>query len=279
MIRLFALLPWRAMRPLGALLGFLAGSILRIRRAHVDRSLDRIGARASAVAMYRSLGIGALELLWLAGASQARRDAVLDRFVEVDAIPPDTGILGASHTGNWELAAAAVARTRRLYVVAKPFSNAGFDAFVARLRAKLGVRTLDPRGAARAVTKALRSGALVVMPIDQVPERSAHAVTATFLGERAYVDRAPFVLARRASTKVLVCAAHRDGDRHRVRALATSTDAKDATAALDRFVRTHPDAWMWLHRRWRAPFDRLEKSAWIARTTPSSSPVARSRAA
>lgn len=272
---MISVLPWWAMRPLGAMLGFVAGSVLRIRRGHVDRAMERVGARASAAAMYRALGAGVFELLWLASASKTRRDAVLDRYAQVDPLPDGAAVLGASHTGNWELAAAAVARTRPLFVVAKPFSNARFDAFVARLRAKLGVLTIDPRGAARSVVKALRSGALVVMPIDQVPDRVAHATIATFLGARAYVDRAPFVLARRANVKVLVCAAHREGDRHRARVLAAVSDPAEATAVLDGFVRAHPESWMWLHRRWKEPVDRLEKTAW---TTPSSSPAAASRA-
>jgi lauroyl/myristoyl acyltransferase len=261
---------------LGAILGFIAGSLLRIRRRHVDESMDRIGARASAAAMYRALGTSICELLWIASLPKARRDAFLDRFVAIDPLPAGAAILGASHTGNWELAAAAVARTRPLFVVAKPFSSSWFDALVGRLRARLGIQTIDPRGAARAVVRALRSGALVVMPIDQVPDRTAHATTATFLGERAHVDRAPFVLARRASAKVIVCAAHRDGERLRARTLGTAAGPREATALLDAFVRAHPADWMWLHRRWREPFDRLEKTAW---TTPSSSPVATSRAA
>jgi KDO2-lipid IV(A) lauroyltransferase len=263
-------------RVLGAVLGFLAGSVLRIRRRHVDESMERIGARNAAPAMYCALGTSIFELLWLASLPSARREAVIDRHVAVDPLPAGPAILAASHTGNWELAAAAVARARPVFVVAKPFSSSWFDSFVARLRARLGIQTIDPRGAASAVMRALRSGALVVMPIDQVPDRSKNAATAMFLGERAWVDRAPFVLARRAQAQVLVCAAHRDGRLHRARVLAATSDPAEATSVLDRFVRAHPESWMWLHRRWRRPLDRLEKSAW---TTSSSSPASVSRAA
>src|SRR5580704_10546612 len=51
---------------LGALIGWLAGSVLRIRRVHVERAMDRAGiARSFAPAMYRSLGSSLVELLWL----------------------------------------------------------------------------------------------------------------------------------------------------------------------------------------------------------------------
>jgi len=64
------LLPYGWLRLLGAALGLLAGSVLRIRRRHVEASMRAAGvaeARAVARAMYASLGVGLLELLWLAG--------------------------------------------------------------------------------------------------------------------------------------------------------------------------------------------------------------------
>jgi KDO2-lipid IV(A) lauroyltransferase len=241
--------------------------------------MARIGAR-SAGEMYRSLATGVFELLWLAGASKESRDAVLDRFVVLDPMPEGPVVLCASHTGNWELAAAAAARVRPLVVVAKPFSLSGFDAFVARLREALGIRVLRPEGALLAAREALAGGAVVVMPIDQVPERAAHATRASFLGEDAHVDRAPFVLARRSNAKIVVTAAVREGSHHQVRVIARLEPGRDtphtATAALDAFVRANPAQWMWLHRRWRPPADRLNGGAW---TTHSSSQAAASRAA
>ncbi len=56
-------------RLLGGLLGWVAGSVLRIRRAHVERSMRLAGiARPGrqALAMYASLGASAIEFLWLA---------------------------------------------------------------------------------------------------------------------------------------------------------------------------------------------------------------------
>lgn len=252
---------------------------------------------ASADAMYRGLGRGVFELLWLSGASEARRARVLAREVTLDArtldLALDRGpvVLCASHTGNWELAAAAAARVlatrgRRLAVVAKPMSSPGIDAFCTRLRARLGVAVIAPAGALSAARAALAAGACVAMPIDQVPERSAHARAAEFLGAPALVDRAPGVLARRAGASLLAVAARRDRGRHRVEVLASWPPPRSAgevdralagaTAALADFVRRQPESWLWLHRRWRAPLDRLIDSAW---TTRSSSPAAASRAA
>jgi KDO2-lipid IV(A) lauroyltransferase len=231
--------------------------------------------------MYRDLGLGLAELLWLAGTGAAERAGAIERVViEQDAIAAleDAALRGpviifASHTGNWELAAAAAARLlarrgKRLVVVAKAMHARGVDRFTSRLRSLLGLELMAPAGALEAARRSLHEGHVVVMPIDQVPDRSAHATRLPFLGEVALVDRAPATLAWRARATVLVVASVRDGDRHRVRLLEVVTpresgqhDARawiDATTAratskLDAFVRTAPESWLWLHRRWRMP--------------------------
>jgi len=78
-----AILPWAALEPVGALLGWLAGSVLRIRRAHVEQAMGAAGiedASGSARGMYRALGASALEFLWL-----TRRGNEATRHVRIDA--------------------------------------------------------------------------------------------------------------------------------------------------------------------------------------------------
>lgn len=272
-----ACLPWRALAWPGALLAWLAGSLARIRRGHVEHALGRAGVaapRAVARAMYRGLGQGALELLWVAGASPARREAALAESVvfapgarEALDVAASRGpvVLAGSHTGNWELAAGGASRhlaaaSRKLVVVAKPLSDAVFDRFARRLRDALGVRTIAPLGAARACLAHLAAGDVVVMPIDQVPDRARHGLLVPFLGAPAPVDRAPFVIAARARATVLVTAASREGHVTRLEVLdviapgpGAAELAARATSALDAFVRRAPASWMWLHRRWAAP--------------------------
>ncbi|MBX3207081.1 MAG: hypothetical protein KF764_18690 [Labilithrix sp.] len=280
---LVALLPRAALSWLGGALGVFVGSVLRIRRALVEAAMDRSGVEdpaAAASSMYRALGCGVFELLWLAAGSPARRaravgDVAIDRaFVEAldDALTRGPVVLFGSHTGNWELAAAAgarllAARGRRVAVVAKAMSARGVDLFLARLRRRLGVGVIAPLGALAAARRALAEGDVIVTPIDQVPGRASHGVTVDFLGGAALADRAPATLACRARATVLVVAAERDGGEHRVRLLdvIASPSVDDdprawvarttirATAALEAFVQRTPDAWLWLHRRWRSP--------------------------
>jgi KDO2-lipid IV(A) lauroyltransferase len=278
-----ARLPPFARAWLGGALGFFAGSVLRIRRTVVENAMDRAGVRAPttvAARMYRELGVGIFELLWLAAArARAREDTIASVTIDDDAAKTldeasarGPVILFASHTGNWELAAGAAARLlstrgRRLVVVAKAMHERGVDAFLSRLRARLGIRVIAPRGAFSATRAALAAGDVVVMPIDQVPDRAAHGLPVRFLHETALADRAPATLAWRSRATVLVIAAERVGEGHRVRLLETIrppegrtrprawVDATTilATSALESFVLRSPASWLWLHRRWRAP--------------------------
>lgn len=275
---------WR--RALGTMVGWFFGGVVRYRRRHVELAMSRAEIpqpRAVARAMYRQLGVSIVDLLRLSAASAAERAREV-RAVELAGAPQldralasGPVIVFASHTGNWELAAAAAtrwvaARGREALVVAKPLHDRGVDRFVGRLRAGLGVRTIAPRGAYWEARRALARGDVVIMPIDQAPPtarayRTSHRVE--FLGASAYVDRAPPTLLFRSRASALVVAAERidspRGTRNVVHVLdtiapPTSADrarpfidgvVERASRALDRFVRERPASWLWLHRRWK----------------------------
>jgi KDO2-lipid IV(A) lauroyltransferase len=285
--RAVALLSWEALARAGAVLGWLAGSVLRIRRSAVGFAMERARVtepRDAAAAMYRSLGAGVLELLWLAGSRKAARDAALRDHVLLDddlavalheACERGPVVLAASHTANWELVAYGAARwlearDRRLAVVVKRQSVGVFHAFCTRLREACGLVLIAPAGAFDAARKALRTGNVIAMPIDQVPDRTRHGTSVPFLGAQALADRAPAALARASGATLLVVAASRDGRDQRVHLLAElpphargesaatawiTNATREATRVLDAFVHADPSSWLWLHRRWRAPLE------------------------
>lgn len=237
-----------------------------------------------ASAMYARLGASLLELLWLAGASPLTRSAVLEREVVFDddlrsalraAFGRGPVVLAASHTGNWELVAygaahAFAAYERRLAVVVKHQSVGAFNAFCTKLREACGLTLVAPRGAIVEARRLLARGHAVAMPIDQVPDRARHGVEVPFLGEPALADRGPAALARAAGATLLVTAGSCEGRTQRIHLLAELTPetqrgvtagawieqaTRQATLALDAFVRAQPSSWLWLHRRWRAPLE------------------------
>ncbi len=278
---LVARLPWSWMRRLGAALGFLAGSVLRIRRRHVEASLRAAGIAAERVAggVYASLGAGVFELLWLAGRPPQALAAHFTMSEEGGAALARAGSLGrgvvvaTAHTGNWDLTACAAARwlagelpaPMPLTVVTKRLSWKALDRYWQRLRAERGVALVDAQGAAAAVRDALRAGGVVGLLVDQAPERASGVVTLPFLTRPARHDLAPVLLAARARATILVMAGWRTPEgHHRLELLETIAPAdlrggrratEKATAriaaAVERFVREHPEQWLWLHRRWK----------------------------
>ncbi len=276
-VALTAWLPLRALGPIGSALGFVVGSVVRYRRRHVEEAMDRAhvsAPHAVASSMYARLGRALVRLLWLAGG-RASDEETWAMTIDPEAIRAldeakrrGPVILSASHTGNWELAAAAAAARWPIAVVAKPMSVRAVDELVAGLRARLGVRTIAPAGAFGLASRALARGDVVVMPIDQVPDRAAHGLRMPFMDQEALVDRAPATLAWRANATVLVVAASTpdgrdDGVVRLLGVLAPPSEqepardfiertTREATTLLDRFVRQEPASWLWLHKRWRA---------------------------
>jgi len=270
-------LPWSALAAWGAVIGWLAGSVLRIRRAHVEAAMRTAGIdgpRRAARAMYTALGRSACEFLWIAArrgslAGVARIDDA-SRALLARARAGGRGVvLAASHTGNWDLAACAVAAEVPLLVVTKRLSARSLDAFWQGSRAALGVALCEAAGALRRGRAHLARGGAVAMMIDQVPLAESHAEDVPFLGRPALVDRAPAALAAASGAPLVVTAARRDeGGRHVLSVLRViepppragpswvASATREATLALDAFVREHPSQWLWLHRRWRGAASR-----------------------
>jgi Kdo2-lipid IVA lauroyltransferase/acyltransferase len=299
-------LPWAALDPLGRWLGWLAGSLLRIRRAHVEDAMRRAGVASpsrTARAMYASLGRSAFEFLWLARrGDEAVGHVTVDGASAVawrEARAQGRGVvIAASHTGNWDLAACAMARDVALLVVTKRLSARSIDRFWQATRAGRGVSLAGADGAMASGREALARGGAVAMMIDQVPVAARHAVEVDFLGVPALADRAPAALAAAAGAPLVVAAARRDGrGGHELHVLRVITPPPrptrawiaeatvSATQALDAFVRANPSQWLWMHRRWKkAPrfaVDRAARGATLASPwskIPSSLPGEASKA-
>jgi KDO2-lipid IV(A) lauroyltransferase len=259
------------------MIGWLAGTVLRVRRAHVERSMKLAGiarSRAGAIAsmMYRSLGSSLVEMLWLAAhpelaASQLAAPDEYSRAVLAEAREKGRGlVLATAHAGNWELAAAALAESYPLTVVVKPMSVGWVDRFCRSSRRARGIGLAVPENALERSREALARGEIVAMLIDQVPGRASHSVVTDFLCGRADVDRSPAALAASMRCPLAVAVSRRlEGGMHVLEVLAVlepperdrrpwAVEAtRIATRVFERWVHAHPGDWLWMHRRWRAP--------------------------
>lgn len=254
---------------LGGLLAFLVGDVLRVRRTHVERAMQRAGIpapRSVARAMYRSLGRGLFELL---GMSVRHERDLLAVRVPVSAIAElraggRGAVIAVAHTGNWDLVACAVALHAPLTVVTKRLSIGFFDRLWQSARRARGVRLVQAGSAARPVREALLRGELVAMLVDQVPSQSRAVVRVPFLGAPALVDLSPALCALRARVPLVAAFPLREPDGQHSVAIAAIIDppprpsrrwAEEAmtevTRKLETHVLDHPEQWLWMHRRWR----------------------------
>jgi KDO2-lipid IV(A) lauroyltransferase len=259
-----------------SVLGTFVGSVLRIRRADVDRHLSlafpewtpRARSRV-ARASYRHLAREAVVLFRLGGWSpeQVRERTEVEGIEAVREALERTGgvVLLTGHLGNWELSAAAVAAAGLpLDVIAKGMANRRFEEELFRTRARLGMRVVRMNEARRAVLAALRQGRAVGIVGDQDARRSG--VFVPFFGRLASTARGAAVFALRTGAPVFLTFALRaPGVTPRYTMRFERLDfqpAGDADQDVERFARAYmaaveaavreaPEQYFWHHRRWR----------------------------
>lgn len=275
LVRAVALLPWAWLRRAGALIGALAGSILRIRRAQVEGALRRAGFPAAgsiAREMYASLGTAVMEFLWMVGrrgtpASLVTLTPRARAILQMHGVTTGGArgvVLATAHTGNWDLVACAAARQLPLALVTKRLRVRWLDRFWQRERAARGIRLLDGEGAFRGALHAIARGESVALMIDQVPERTSAVTRALFMGRMADCDQMPAMLAARAGVPLVLALGFRSPDGTHAVDIPLSIEPperpsrawlEDSTRrlneALEAFVRERPAQWLWLHRRWK----------------------------
>ncbi len=267
-------LPERWADGLGRLLGFIAFSVIRVRRGVVERNLrqalDLAPAEVKGLArrVYHHLGRGAVEFLRVGALTPQRARALLGEGAlgQLERLRRERGgvlVLGA-HLGNWDLLACAAGRAGLpINVVTRRIKAGWLDRFWSEQRRRCGVRLLPARGSALALLRALRRGELVAMLLDQHQPGGA---ALPFLGRPAATDTALVRLARATGCPVIPAFLLREGAGFRLHlgqelrlrwagggAAEVAENTRRCLEALEAAVRSHPEQWLWLHRRWKIP--------------------------
>ena len=170
----------------------------------------------------------------------------------------------AAHLGNWELPAiAAAAHGLPSAVVYRMPNNKAVAKEIARIRAPLMGRLIRTRAqAALEMAAALQAGEHLGMLADQHFSRGVDVI---FFGRRCKANPSIARLARRFDCPVVgVRVIRLPGRRFRIEAEGPFELPRDAagqvdvaattqmlTSVVERWVREHPDQWLWFHRRWR----------------------------
>jgi KDO2-lipid IV(A) lauroyltransferase len=172
-------------------------------------------------------------------------------------------LIVTAHFGSWELLGEAVTQQGLpLNAVVRPLKGA-FNAEVVAGRVRSGMKLLPERDALRGVLAALHRNEVVTVLLDQAVG-GKHALFVPFFGRPAGTTPLVSIAALRSGAPVMVSVGMRVGDGFRLsvegpfplpstgdRARDVWTHTATLTSVLERFIRNHPDNWLWLHRRWK----------------------------
>ncbi len=264
-------LDWGEAQAIGQTIGRLAWMTANRDR---ERSLEHLaiafpalsaeGCRKIGRASFLHLGALLTECLWLAerGPAEILRRVAIEGWEEIERARAARRplVIVSGHCGNWELIHAALgARGLGMAVVARGLDEPGLHRSLLALRGRFGTTTIvrgDPR-APRELRRALRDTGALALLIDQ--DTKVEGAWVDFLGRPAWTPTGAAEIALRFGATVLPTFTERLADgSHRLRiepALRLSTDPVAATQAMtDRIaeqIRSVPEQWVWMHRRWR----------------------------
>jgi len=192
-------------------------------------------------------------------------------------------LLLTAHTGNWEWglihAAQHVAKETdsRTHVLSRVIRPAWFRNWRIRRLARNGVVVIEnKKGSLRHVIRALRSGNVVVMTIDQhAGAAGSSSIPAPFFGDVTPTFATLAELALRTGAPVVPLCVYKDyksnehamafyepiestdaiaacrGDEPEVNKVAALTALYNSS--FEQMIIEHPEQWLWSHRRWREP--------------------------
>jgi Kdo2-lipid IVA lauroyltransferase/acyltransferase len=269
------LLPMRAVRTCGHALGSAAyvfqGRRRRIALDNVARAFPEkapADRRALARAVFAHFGAVLLELLVFTTLPRER----MRQLVEIDGAEHFRSAQGrgrgvlffTGHFGYWEMFAIVHAFVfEPVSVLARPLDNPLLHRMLEDVRASTGNAVIYRQGAIRKVLRDLSENRGVAILIDQ-HLHGAEAVQVEFFGRPAATTSALAALALRTGAVVMpVFALPLPGGRYRFvyesAVEPPSSETADAvneftqrcTDVLEKYVRRHPELWLWMHRRWR----------------------------
>jgi KDO2-lipid IV(A) lauroyltransferase len=273
-------IPRAAADRIGAALGRLGYSPLKIRRNVVEQNLLRAFPEKTqewrddiARKAFEHLGRETLAMLRLA------KESTEDVIAETDYIDLNNAdatyrakgkgaVIVVGHFGNWELGAATMAtRGYPIDVIAQRQANPWFDRHLVAARERFGIRVIERSKAPKEGLRSLRKGRVVVFASDQNAGRGG--VFVPFFGRLASTHRGAALMAVRTGAPIIMAfplrlpggtyltqvelleanpeSIHEDTD--------TAMEILTArfTARLEAAIRQNPDQYLWAHRRWKTP--------------------------
>lgn len=193
-------------------------------------------------------------------------DGVIERF---ESATENGAVLVSGHLGNWEMAAAAVGSQYldSITGIIKRQHNRYIDHYLINSRKRWSIRLVYSRGAIKSCLEALSRKQVVGLLCDQdggkkgtfVPffgKMSATPIGAALLSLKTRAPLYFFVCFRTGNFKyqAFLVPVPYDGEYdptpENIQKLTT-----DFTAVLEKYIRLHPEQYLWMHKRWKTPYN------------------------
>lgn len=273
-LRLFALLPWRAVQAVGSAIGWVmwktpnrSRDVVRINLAKCFPEMDPaererlVGQSLKDIG--KSLTESACAWIW-----PAQRSIDLVREVEgldvlKDALASGKGVVGiTSHLGNWEVLNHFYCSQCKPIIFYRPPKLKAVDDLLRKQRVQLGNKVAaSTKEGILSVIKEVRKGGAVGIPADPEPSESAGIFVPFFATQALTSKFVPNMLAGGKAVGVFLHALRLpDGSGYKVILEAApeamySTDTETSCAAMsqvvERYVRAYPSQYMWSMKRFK----------------------------
>ena len=273
-LRLFALLPWRAVQAVGSAIGWImwktpnrSRDVVRINLAKCFPQMDPtererlVGQSLKDIG--KSLTESACAWIW-----PAQRSIDLVREVEgldilKDALASGKGVVGiTSHLGNWEVLNHFYCSQCKPIIFYRPPKLKAVDELLRKQRVQLGNKVAaSTKEGILSVIKEVRKGGAVGIPADPEPAESAGIFVPFFATQALTSKFVPNMLAGGKAVGVFLHALRLpDGSGYKVILEAApeamySTDTAESCAAMskvvERYVAAYPSQYMWSMKRFK----------------------------
>jgi Kdo2-lipid IVA lauroyltransferase/acyltransferase len=276
MVHMVGRLSLRNASAMGRILGTLVFTLTGFRKKVTLENLTRafpekkhFELHAIAHAAYRNYGVSIASLFWY-GRQPADRVRKAVRFVNPDvyrdALNGGKGVIVLSgHYGSWELLPPTIrlAFGQPMLVIVQHQRNKRVDRMIDSIRCRFGNTTVSMGSSVREVIHALREGKAIAMLGDQSGPKEAEF--APFFGTPAATHRGAAAFSLKTGAPIVMVfyvrqedftheAVFEEVDQSGLHGYSDSSVAeltRRHTAMLEKYIRLHPDHWLWMHRRWK----------------------------
>ncbi len=209
---------------------------------------------------------------------------LLDSFYQTGT----SAIIVLSHSGNWEWSCLAASFYTKMpfYVVYKPLSNKGFNAYIYNLRSKFGALPVSMNETLRVVTMNSNESFFLAMVGDQNPANTNNVYWTTFLNQETAFLNGPAKIAERYKLPIIYLKSQKTKRHHyvltpeiivdwdltgyssninnsnepevgpnshppKIKIWNTHSIMNQIVNSIESEIREQPEIWLWSHRRWK----------------------------